>query len=210
MPDGTTRARLRTPCPNERGATNGSPRQWAYTFIMAERWTTEQPRLDWDALRPENRGFWIAEATSILATLTADRGEAMVGAVTVKPLEWVENVDTCLDCALVDTFGLYEITEDAVLFSGHCSTGQRHSTIEVAKATAQADFTARILATIHTAPETVTEVREVLAVKTSGRERQEHSRVGHTLAEASWHVHLAGFRCKQEADAALALLTKDG
>jgi hypothetical protein len=164
-------------------------------------------------------GYWSDSAISFakkvnaraaLATLTADRGEAMVGAVTVKPLEWVENVDTCLDCALVDTFGLYEITEDAVLFSGHCSTGQRHSTIEAAKAAAQVDFTARILATIQTAPDTVTEVREVLAVKTSGRERQEHSRVGHTLAEASWHVHLAGFRCKQEADAALALLTKDG
>ena len=48
---------------------------------------------------------------------------------------------------------------------------------------------------------------EAVAVQTkSGEERQTHSRVGHSLEESSWYVHLAGFRSRAEAEAALAIL----
>ncbi len=42
--------------------------------------------------------------------------------------------------------------------------------------------------------------------QTSGGERQEFSRVGHHLHESSWHVHLAGFRSQDEAEAFLAAM----
>lgn len=47
---------------------------------------------------------------------------------------------------------------------------------------------------------------EALTHQTIGGERQAHSRVGHLIREASWHVHLAGFRSRSDAEAALDVL----
>jgi hypothetical protein len=47
---------------------------------------------------------------------------------------------------------------------------------------------------------------EALKVQTSGGERAAHSHVGHSLTESSWHIHLAGFRSRDEAETALAAL----
>lgn len=50
-------------------------------------------------------------------------------------------------------------------------------------------------------------IAEALAKQTSGGERQKYSGFGHMLFEASWHVHLAGFRSRDEAESALRALT---
>ena len=47
---------------------------------------------------------------------------------------------------------------------------------------------------------------EALITKTSHGQCAEYSRVGHSLAEASWHVHFAGFASRGEAEACLAAL----
>jgi hypothetical protein len=50
---------------------------------------------------------------------------------------------------------------------------------------------------------------ETLDRTTSLGQRSEYSRVGHHLNEASWHVHLAGFKCRGDAEAFLtAALTR--
>ena len=36
-------------------------------------------------------------------------------------------------------------------------------------------------------------------------QRKDHSRIGHCLAEGSWHVHLAGFCCEGDAERFLAV-----
>ncbi len=48
--------------------------------------------------------------------------------------------------------------------------------------------------------------REVLEKRTSYGEREAHSCVGHRLTESSWHVHLAGFCSRDDAEAALFAL----
>jgi len=55
---------------------------------------------------------------------------------------------------------------------------------------------------------TVDPIAEALAKQTSHGERQEHSRIGHALAESSWHVHLAGFVSRAHAEQALAALAQ--
>lgn len=50
--------------------------RWAYTFTMAERWTTTRAPVAWDDLRPESRQFWLDEAARILAALEADLAQA--------------------------------------------------------------------------------------------------------------------------------------
>ena len=58
---------------------------------------------------------------------------------------------------------------------------------------------------------TDTTALQALAKQTSSGEREKHSRVGHHLAESSWHVHLAGFRSQDDAEDALrALIAKEG
>ena len=52
----------------------------------------------------------------------------------------------------------------------------------------------------------VARLRGTLIDQTSGGERAKFSRVGHHLAESSWHVHLAGFRSREDAEAALFAL----
>ena len=44
---------------------------------------------------------------------------------------------------------------------------------------------------------------DALDKTTAHGQRVEYSRVGHALSEASWHVHLAGFRCHDDAEAFL-------
>lgn len=63
----------------------------------------------------------------------------------MKPLVWGENADTSLDCAWVDDFGIYQITDEHILFIGHASDGVCFDTLDAAKAAAQADYEARIL-----------------------------------------------------------------
>ncbi len=48
--------------------------------------------------------------------------------------------------------------------------------------------------------------QEVLEKRTSYGEREAHSCVGHRPAESSWHVHLAGFCSRDDAEAALFAL----
>ncbi|MFN7002209.1 MAG: hypothetical protein ACK4NW_02120 [Roseinatronobacter sp.] len=49
-----------------------------------------------------------------------------------------------IDADLVDDFGLYEITDEAVLFIGHESTGKAFESIEAAKTAAQVDWDNRV------------------------------------------------------------------
>ena len=56
--------------------------------------------------------------------------------------------------------------------------------------------------------DTASKILRTLEKQTAHGERAEHSRIGHLLEEASWHIHLAGFRSRNEAQAALdAILT---
>lgn len=72
--------------------------------------------------------------------------DRMAGMVT--PLVWEESPSTSLDCLIHCKFGLYQITEEFVLFVGHSTTGDKFFTLEAAKAAAQSDYTARILAAV--------------------------------------------------------------
>lgn len=59
-------------------------------------------------------------------------------------------------------------------------------------------------------PELLATINDVAALvdaldrTTSHGQRYEYSRVGHHLNEASWHVHLAGFKSRDDAEAFLA------
>ena len=64
----------------------------------------------------------------------------------------------------------------------------------------------RLRAEVATLRASEARMREALAKNTSGNERVLHSRTGHSLAESSWHVHLAGFCSRSEAEEALAAL----
>lgn len=106
-----------------------------------------------------------------IARLTAERDAALAGAV--KPLVWIDNPDQALDCWMVDDFGLYQITDELVLFAGHESTGRKFDTLVAAKAAAQADYEARILAAIQTDTEAVERATD--AAYTEGFEHGERS-----------------------------------
>ena len=91
---------------------------------------------------------------------------------------------------------------------------------DAAKAAAQADYEARILSALEPDPtggwcsdmEAARVLLAALAKKTAHSQRDEFSRVGHSINEASWHVHLAGFRSQDEAlaflDAALRAIAE--
>lgn len=67
-------------------------------------------------------------------------------AVTVKPLVWVDRIGKCV-CESTTIIGPYEIYQDgawiALWFAGYRISGA-FSTLEAAKAAAQADYAARI------------------------------------------------------------------
>lgn len=75
--------------------------------------------------------------------------------IKIKPLAWSDDPSSALDCAWIDNFGLYQITDEAVLFVGHELTGTQYPTIAAAKAAAQADYEARIMAALDVQPLTV-------------------------------------------------------
>lgn len=78
----------------------------------------------------------------------------LVTATRVKPLVWNDDPSSALDCAWIDVFGLYQITDEDVLFIGHDCIGTAHKTTEAAKAAAQADYEARILSALDLTPPT--------------------------------------------------------
>lgn len=92
--------------------------------------------------------------------------------VKVKPLEWMKAPEH-LDCAWIDDFGLYQITDEDViiLFVAHNETGQIYQSLEAAKAAAQADYEARIVAALTPAerPEQCFSVRGGYLVSAWGR-----------------------------------------
>lgn len=76
---------------------------------------------------------------------------AQAHVVKVKPLEWRRNEKSHLDCTYVDNFGLFQIADDenvTLLWAGQDTTCAPYASLEDAKAAAQADYEARILAAI--------------------------------------------------------------
>ena len=84
--------------------------------------------------------------------------------IKIKPLAWSDDPSSALDCAWIDNFGLYQITDEAVLFVGHDSTGTQYPTIAAAKAAAQADYEDRIIAALDVQPLTVQDAAPVAEI----------------------------------------------
>jgi len=60
-------------------------------------------------------------------------------------IEWIEAPEW-LDAEITDAFGLYQITDDGILFIGHDSTGKCHESMDAPKTTAQVDWDNRLTA----------------------------------------------------------------
>ena len=111
------------------------------------------------------RGLVVEPARSILLAASQPTPDChqpdLVTAARVKPLVWSDDPSSALDCAWIDDFGLYQITDEDVLFVGHNHVGRQYPTIADAKAAAQADYEARILAAIDVQPITAQEAARV-------------------------------------------------
>lgn len=139
---------------------------------------------------------------------------------TVKPLVWGEFKADGVFAERIWASEIYTIEKrnHAEVFDLYCSlwdgdNSVRFDALEAAKAAAQAAYEARILSVLDmqptVSPELLATTNDVAALvealdrTTSQGQRSEYSRVGHHLNEASWHVHLAGFRSRDEAEAFL-------
>lgn len=93
------------------------------------------------------------EAADRIAALEAQVAAAKAGQVTVKPLVWHEFGKECLRAE--SPFGLYDVMWGfgvELAYLTHCGKMWKHPTLEAAKAAAQADYEARILAAITLSP----------------------------------------------------------
>ena len=121
---------------------------------------------------PDENGGWVhwTDHEAIVARLTAERDDALVGAVKVKPLVWgpyPNPVFAGSDIAFANVEWTvpycYQVQRDpwapgymAFGFPRHGTetwNSKGHPTIEAAKAAAQADYDARILAAIQPDPD---------------------------------------------------------
>jgi len=140
--------------PNYSATIEGLPKACRHMKLRAEAAEAEAERL-----RAE-----IARLTAAIAQSRAETQAALAGCVKIRPLVWIDNPDQALDCWMVDDFGLYQITDELVLFTGHESTGRKFDALEAAKAAAQSDYEARILAAIQPDTSKLGQVREALTV----------------------------------------------
>jgi len=127
---------------------------------------------------PDENGGWVhwTDHEAIVASLTAERDAALVGAVKVKPLVWFDAPNICTREKADALGGHYSLVEfdagtDEAHFAVNIDLGglafvfilepdpfggrrpKQFPTIEAAKAAAQADYEARILAAIQPDPE---------------------------------------------------------
>lgn len=131
------------------------------------------PSIESDLLQgPENSIFCAAVAEAVVSTLTvvlAERDAALAGRVKVKPLVWVLEPDRDAEyprwTAETDTGKSYHAfkawwgAQDKWAFMG--TDGFHHSEV-AAKAAAQADYEARIIAALEPQPITVQDAARVL------------------------------------------------
>lgn len=75
----------------------------------------------------------------------SDPAKYAIARAGVAPLGWCKNENGALDCAIVDSFGLYQITDENVLFIGHDTTGRAFGSAAEAMAAAEADFAGRMI-----------------------------------------------------------------
>jgi len=144
------------------------------------------------------RSKWLGLADAAIAAIPAVH-------VGVKPLEWVYDEVRGVWSAQ-DGFGRHYTVSDSQWFHGSLSEfiwvdgGD-----EAAKAAAQAGHEASVRSalTAQQSPDVMALV-EALDKTTAHGQRIDYSRVGHNLSEASWHVHLAGFRSRDDAEAFLS------
>ena len=114
---------------------------------------------------PDENGGWVhwTDHEAIVARLTAERDAALAGAVKVKPLVWVDFHDRGAKAHAWNeanymiqkwSDGRWEISASYPGYSTSIyGTDRFYPTIEAAKAAAQADYDARILAAIQPDPE---------------------------------------------------------
>ena len=128
----------------------------------------------------------MTDLTQLIASLRAGTvtpadldaaADALAGKVAVKPLEWIDPTPPNEECAYDHVFadsalGRYSIEwkswkeyDDRTIFLSGACVGNGGFDLDVAKAAAQADYAARILAALEPAPLTVADALAVPEVR---------------------------------------------